>query len=99
MTVLGQPDPLQPTDTQDKITRLETRTLGPFAELDHVEFECAKCHQTYWREVLHEMQYSEVIEVEGVEVNGRPAQYALNPTIHDYYAPNVHSCTRSVKKS
>jgi hypothetical protein len=93
MAILGQPDPFQPIDTQDKITRISINTYySPLEIVDRVEFRCFACHKTYWREVLHKQQYDEVVTVEGVEVNDVPAQYALNPTIHDYYAQNIHQC-------
>lgn len=100
MAILGQPEPLQPTDTEDRITRIEvdTRYSPPIELLDRVEFECSRCHGLYWREVLHAEQWDEEIEVEGVMApGGKPARYALNPTLHDYYAPILHRCVDGVE--
>jgi len=94
MAVLGQPEPLQPTDTTDRVTRISVDTrYSPVEFVDRVEFECSRCHTTYWRDVVLESQWNEEIEVEGViGPSGKPARYALNPTSHTVYAPNTHQC-------
>jgi hypothetical protein len=87
MTVLGQPEPLQPTDTADRVTRISVDTrCSPLNMVDRVEFECARCHSRYWREVLHTEKYAEVVYFYGL------GPYALNPTAIDSYAPNTHKC-------
>ena len=94
MAVLGQPEPLQPTDTIDRVTRISIDTrYSPLNMVDRIEFECTRCHSRYWREVLHTEHWDEEIEVEGVTApSGKPARYALNPTVIDSYAPNTHQC-------
>jgi len=83
--ILGQPESLQPGDTTDKIIRFEAVVHGPGIEqLERVEFECAQCHKTYWREVVHQAHFTEVIEVEGI------GKYALNPTLSSSYGPLLH---------
>jgi hypothetical protein len=87
MAILGQPEPLQPSDTTDRVTRISVDTrYSPLETVDRVEFECARCHTTYWREVLHEAVYDEVVYYDGL------GPYALNPTVRDSYALNTHSC-------
>jgi hypothetical protein len=87
MTVLGQPEPLQPTDTTDRATRISVDTrYSPVEFVDRVEFECTKCHTRYWREVVLEEKYDEVVYYMGL------GPYALNPTTRTVYAPNSHEC-------
>ncbi len=91
--IFGQPSPLQPDDTTDKVIGMSVLVLGPgFDQCDEVEFECATCHKSYWRKVFQQEHFTEVVEVEGVEVNGKPAQYALNPTLVSFYGPRFHEC-------
>jgi len=82
MRLLNLPEPIQPADTTDQLTSFQVSLNG--AWLDQVEFECASCHIRYWRGIIGEESYSEVVEVEGI------GTYALNPTIRFTYAPSPH---------
>lgn len=87
MAVLGQPEPLQPPDTADRPTRISIDTrYSPVGFVDRVEFECTRCLSTYWREVLLEEKYDEVVYYDGL------GPYALNPTSRAIYGPYTHRC-------
>ena len=92
--IFGQPNPLQPDDTTDKVIGLSVLVHAPNIEqCDEVEFECSQCHKSYWRKVLSREHWTSVVEVEGVLApNGKPAQYALNPTLVSFYGPRFHEC-------
>ncbi len=81
--ILNKPEPFQPTDTTDQMIRLEVSMNGTW--LDRIEFECSQCHEHYWREIVGEEHFTEVLYYDGL------GPYALNPTISFTYGPLLHN--------